>query len=218
MHSRPDPVKSSRTARNPDGPFHAIAAKTEYSLAMGSDRYYAADTVNPLCQSRHPSRRHPLLRPFWWSMTSCPSQNSAREYWKRPALRSSMPMAVRTRSNSVRSTKGLSICCSQTWSCLPRAFNWLQAPINFPTHGHELAVRAIRIRKGLRVILMSGNLEQELAGYGIRRGTLPFIPKPFEPNALVSLVKQTLHAPAPSPETLTEKPPGLARPSDEWVG
>lgn len=101
----------------------------------------------------------------------------------------------------------------------PPGFQLASSTNQFPhVHGHELALRAIRIRKGLRVILMSGNVEQELAGYGIRRGTLPFIPKPFEPNALVSLVRQTLHAPAPSLEGLTEKPPGLARPSDEWVG
>lgn len=101
----------------------------------------------------------------------------------------------------------------------PPGFQLASSTNQFPhVHGHELAVRAVRIRKDLRVILMSGNVEQELAGYGIRRGTLPFIPKPFEPNALVSLVKQTLHAPAPSLESLTEKPPGLVRPSDEWVG
>ena len=101
----------------------------------------------------------------------------------------------------------------------PPGFQLASSTNQFPhVHGHELAVRAVRIRKDLRVILMSGNVEQELAGYGMRRGTLPFIPKPFEPNALVSLVKQTLHAPAPSLESLTEKPPGLVRPSDEWVG
>ncbi|MDP1767187.1 MAG: response regulator [Nitrospirota bacterium] len=101
----------------------------------------------------------------------------------------------------------------------PPGFQLASSTNQFPhVHGHELAVRAIRIRKGLRVILMSGNVEQELAGYGIRRETLPFIPKPFEPQTLVSLVNQTLHAPAPLIESLTEKPPGLARPSDEWVG
>ena len=101
----------------------------------------------------------------------------------------------------------------------PPGFQLASSANQFPhVHGHELAVRAVRIRKDLRVILMSGNVEQELAGYGIRRGTLPFLPKPFEPNALVSLVRQTLHSPAPSVESLTEKAPGLVRPSDEWVG
>ena len=45
MRSRPDLVESSRTVRNPDCPFYASVAQTEYSLAMGSDRYYAADKV-----------------------------------------------------------------------------------------------------------------------------------------------------------------------------
>jgi len=55
----------------------------------------------------------------------------------------------------------------------------------FPNvHGYELAVRALRMRIDLRVTLMSGNIDQELAGYGIRRGDLPFVPKPFEPRSL----------------------------------
>ncbi len=101
----------------------------------------------------------------------------------------------------------------------PPEFSFAAGDNEFPNvHGHELAIRALRMRKDLRVILMSGNVEQELAGYGIRRGTLPFLPKPFEPQALVALVRQTLQAPAPSVESLTEKQPGVARPSDEWVG
>jgi len=101
----------------------------------------------------------------------------------------------------------------------PPEFSFASGDNEFPNvHGHELAIRALRMRKDLRVILMSGNVEQELAGYGIRRGTLPFLPKPFDPQALVALVRQTLQAPAPSAESLTEKQPGVARPSDEWVG
>lgn len=101
----------------------------------------------------------------------------------------------------------------------PPEFSFASGDNEFPNvHGHELAIRALRMRKDLRVILMSGNVEQELAGYGIRRGTLPFLPKPFDPQALVTLVRQTLQAPAPSVESLTEKQPGVARPSDEWVG
>ena len=65
----------------------------------------------------------------------------------------------------------------------------------FPhVHGHELAFRALRMRKDLRVVLMSGNVDRELAGYGIRRGDLPFLPKPFEQEALVTLVRKTLLA------------------------
>lgn len=100
----------------------------------------------------------------------------------------------------------------------PPEFSFASGDNEFPNvHGHELAVRALPIRKDLRVILMSGNVEQELAGYGIRRGDLPFLPKPFEPQALVALVRQTLQAPPPSVESLTAGPPGMPRAGDEWV-
>jgi len=101
----------------------------------------------------------------------------------------------------------------------PPEFSLASGDNEFPNvHGHELAIRALRMRKDLRVILMSGNVDHELAGYGIHRGDFPFLPKPFEPQALVTLVRQTLQAPAPSVESLTEKQPGVARPSDEWIG
>jgi DNA-binding NtrC family response regulator len=74
----------------------------------------------------------------------------------------------------------------------------------FPyAHGHELALQVLRLRKDLRVIIMSGNFDQKLAGYGIRRGRLPFLPKPFEAKALVALVQQTLQEPPLSIESLT---------------
>jgi DNA-binding NtrC family response regulator len=88
----------------------------------------------------------------------------------------------------------------------------------FPhVHGHELAVRALRIRNDLRVILMSGNIDHDLAGYGVRRGDLPFIPKPFEPQALLALVQKTLHSPPPSLESLTATPSGNPTVGDGWV-
>jgi CheY-like chemotaxis protein len=100
----------------------------------------------------------------------------------------------------------------------PPSFQMASSSNQFPhVHGHELAVRALRMRKDLRVILMSGNVEQDLAGYGIRRGTLPFLLKPFEPQALVALVQQTLQAPAPSVESLTASPPGIPKVGDGWV-
>ncbi len=100
----------------------------------------------------------------------------------------------------------------------PPEFSFASGDNEFPNvHGHDLAVRALRMRKDLRVILMSGNIDQELAGYGIRRGDLPFLPKPFEPQALVALVRQTLQAPPPSVESLTAGPPGIPKSGDEWV-
>lgn len=88
----------------------------------------------------------------------------------------------------------------------------------FPhVHGQELAIRALQTRTELRVIIMSGNIEQDLAGYGLRRGDLPYLSKPFEPQALVGLVRQTLQAPPPSIESLTAGPSKIP-PPDEWVG
>ena len=99
----------------------------------------------------------------------------------------------------------------------PPGFQLASSSNQFPhVHGHELAVRALRVRKDLRVILMSGNIEKELAGYGLRQGSLPFLPKPFEPQALVALVRQTLHASPPSAESLTEGQPGVPKVGDGW--
>ena len=99
----------------------------------------------------------------------------------------------------------------------PPGFQLASSSNKFPhVHGHELALRALRIRKDLRVILISGNIDKELAGYGIRRGGLPFLPKPFEPQALVALVRKTLHAPPPSAESLIEGPPGTPKVGDGW--
>src|SRR5574339_581936 len=84
----------------------------------------------------------------------------------------------------------------------PPEFSLASSDNEFPhVHGHDLASRALRMRANLRVILMSGNIENELAGYGIRKGALPFLAKPFDPSAFVSLVRQTLTAPPPTPES-----------------
>ena len=100
----------------------------------------------------------------------------------------------------------------------PPGFQLASSANQFPhVHGHELAVRTLRIRKDLRVILMSGNIDQDFAGYGVRRGELPYIPKPLEPQALVALVQQTLHMPPPSVESLTEGPPRTPKVGDGWV-
>lgn len=101
----------------------------------------------------------------------------------------------------------------------PPEFSLASGDNEFPNvHGHELAIRALRMRKDLRVILMSGNIDHELAGYGIHRGTLPFLAKPFEHQALVALVRQTLQSPPPSIESLTAGPPETPKFSDGWVG
>ena len=59
-------------------------------------------------------------------------------------------------------------------------------------------MRAATMRQGLRIILMSGNPDKELTSHGIKRGTLPFLQKPFERTALVQLVREVLQQPAPT--------------------
>ena len=99
----------------------------------------------------------------------------------------------------------------------PPGFQLASHSNQFPhVHGHELAARALRVRKDLRVIIMSGNVDQDLSGYGLRKGSLPFLPKPFESKALVALVQQTLHASPPSAESLTEGQPGVPKVGDGW--
>ena len=80
----------------------------------------------------------------------------------------------------------------------PPTFQLASAANSFPyVNGHELAVRASMIRKGLRIVLMSGNPDKELVSHGIKRGTLPFLAKPFERDHLIALVRQVLAQPAP---------------------
>ena len=99
----------------------------------------------------------------------------------------------------------------------PPGFQLASSANQFPhVHGHELAVRALRIRKNLRVIIMSGKIDQDLAGYGLRRGSLSFLSKPFEPQALVALVQQALQASPPSAESRTEDRPGFPKVGDGW--
>src|ERR1041384_4411825 len=100
----------------------------------------------------------------------------------------------------------------------PPGFQLASSSNQFPhVHGHDLAVRALRIRKDLRVILMSGNIDKELAGYGIRRGNLPFLAKPFDQQALITIVQQKLHTPPPSIDSVTAGSPGIPKVGDGWV-
>jgi len=81
----------------------------------------------------------------------------------------------------------------------PPGFQLASSSNQFPhVHGHELAMRAAAIRQGLRVILMSGNPDKELASHGITRETLPFLAKPFEQDGLITLVREVLANKAPT--------------------
>lgn len=86
----------------------------------------------------------------------------------------------------------------------------------FPhVNGHQLAIRASIIRPELRIILMSGNPDKELLSHGIRRGTLPFIAKPFAADYLISLVQGVLTQPAP---LLTPDKQPSADTDSHWFG
>ncbi|MFO0701982.1 MAG: response regulator [Nitrospira sp.] len=79
----------------------------------------------------------------------------------------------------------------------PPGFQLASASNQFPhVNGLELAVRASMSRSGLRIILMSGNPDKDLTSHGIKRGTLPFLAKPFERDRLIALVKNVLAQPA----------------------
>ena len=98
----------------------------------------------------------------------------------------------------------------------PPGFQLASTSNHFPhINGHELAVRATMIRNGLRIILMSGNPDKELASHGIKRGTLPFLAKPFEKDRLITLVHNVLAQPAP---TLAVEPRACAANDSDWFG
>ena len=98
----------------------------------------------------------------------------------------------------------------------PPGFQLASTSNQFPhVNGHELAVRASMIRSGLRIILMSGNPDKELGSHGIKRGTLPFLAKPFERDRLIALVKNVLAQPA---TTLGVETPARAANDTEWFG
>lgn len=96
----------------------------------------------------------------------------------------------------------------------PPEFQLASAANPYPhVHGMELAARAAAVRTGLKIGLMSGNPDQELASHGIRRGTLPFLKKPFATQELVSFVGGVLAAPPPALK-MTEE--GAAAHDVEW--
>jgi CheY-like chemotaxis protein len=97
----------------------------------------------------------------------------------------------------------------------PPGFQLASGANEFPhVHGHELAKRAAMIRQGLRIILMSGNPDKELASHGIKRGALPFVQKPFERSTLIQLIHAVLQSPPP---TLNLQP-GKSANDIDWFG
>jgi FixJ family two-component response regulator len=99
----------------------------------------------------------------------------------------------------------------------PPDFSFASGDNEFPhVHGHELALRALRMRKDLHVILMSANIDKDLQGYGIRPGSLPFLSKPLDAQMLVATVAQALQSPPPTPESLAKDDRSGTKGADEW--
>ena len=99
----------------------------------------------------------------------------------------------------------------------PPGFSLASSVNEFPhVHGHELVLRALRMRQDLHVLLMSGNIEQELAGSEIRKDALPFLTKPIDPKSLVALVKEVRQTPPPSPSTIVRSHSSGPKGVDEW--
>jgi len=105
---------------------------------------------------------------------------------------------------AVDSAKALQICTAYQGGIdllltdlvlVPRGFRIATSDNPFPqVNGHDLAIQASIMRPDLRMALMSGNPDRNLAGYGIKRGSLPFIAKPFSSEELVAFVREALQA------------------------
>ncbi|HLK69191.1 MAG TPA: PAS domain S-box protein [Bryobacteraceae bacterium] len=61
--------------------------------------------------------------------------------------------------------------------------------------GPELAVRLSSLRPDMKIIFMSGYAKNAIADRGILDSNVPYLPKPFSPEALASIVREALGAP-----------------------
>jgi CheY-like chemotaxis protein len=71
--------------------------------------------------------------------------------------------------------------------------------------GHELARQLTELRPGLKVIYMSGYLDDVLGEHGVLPAEIKFIGKPFAPHELVRQVRDALFEPPPG-STLRDMP------------
>jgi CheY-like chemotaxis protein len=78
----------------------------------------------------------------------------------------------------------------------PPALQMAATKNEFPrTHGQELVHRVVALKPETRVLLISAYTDGELKEQGIRKNGLPFLQKPFTPEALLQTVRQTLAGP-----------------------
>jgi CheY-like chemotaxis protein len=101
----------------------------------------------------------------------------------------------------------------------PPSFQLATKDNPFPrVHGVELAKFLLNRMKSLRVVVMSGDSEQNLAKTGIPLGRLPFLRIPYSRDVLMTTIRKVMSEPA---LTLAElDPPRRTMPHREiqWVG
>jgi nitrogen-specific signal transduction histidine kinase/ActR/RegA family two-component response regulator len=87
----------------------------------------------------------------------------------------------------------------------PGPIDLLIADIVMPKmSGCEVAKRLVLLRPHLKVLFLSGYTDDTVVRHGVRERSVPFLPKPFSPAALVNKVREVLDQPilsAPAPAT-----------------
>jgi FixJ family two-component response regulator len=68
--------------------------------------------------------------------------------------------------------------------------------------GRELADRLLSASPGMRVLFMSGYTDDAIVRHGIMEEGVPFLQKPFTPDALGRKVREVISSPAPQPAQL----------------
>jgi CheY-like chemotaxis protein len=58
--------------------------------------------------------------------------------------------------------------------------------------GLEMARRIETIRPGIKILFMSGYVSDEAIDQAVREGSVPFIQKPFTPDALALAIRSAL--------------------------
>jgi len=83
----------------------------------------------------------------------------------------------------------------QLCSATSRPFSLLLTDVVMPNlSGPQLREEVMKICPEMRVLYMSGYPDQVCASHGLRADVMPFLQKPFSPDALVRKVREVLNA------------------------
>jgi DNA-binding NtrC family response regulator len=78
----------------------------------------------------------------------------------------------------------------------------LLVDVVMPKHsGRELAHHLTQLRPSLRVLYMSGYSDDIVVRHGVSKSSVYFLPKPFNPTALVSKIREVLDTPHLPPKS-----------------